>query len=232
MSRPPTSSSITYGQYDALTRMYFWVFALRVLAEVSPGVKYSDNWHVHVIIAALERVRLGLDRHLAVALPPRSLKSIIVSIAFPAWLLGIDPTVKIICASYGQDLSDKLAYGCRQVLQSAWYRRLFPQTRLARGRQALQNYETTAGGGRFSTSVDGVITGFGAHYIILDDPMKPGQSLSDAERAKINHWIRHTLLSRFDDKIAGHLLVVMQRLHEDDVIGNLLSAFGDPAHDE
>ena len=155
-------------------------------------------------------------------MPPRSLKSLLISVAFVAWLLGHDPALRIICASYGQELADKLASDCRRIMLSDWYQRMFPGTRLAAKRQSLGNFETTEGGGRFSTSVGGVITGFGADFIIVDDPSKPSESLSDAERATINDWIQHTLFTRLNDKRNGRILIVMQRLHEDDVIGNVV----------
>lgn len=212
----------TYQTFDAITRLQLEVFLQRVFAELNPGIEYLDNFHIHVLIDELEDLRFGRQRRLAVAMPPRSLKSLLISVAYVAWLLGHAPSLRIICVSYGQELADKLASDCRQIMLSAWYQRMFPGTRLAPKRQALGNFETTAGGGRFSTSVGGVITGFGADYIIVDDPSKPSESLSDAERATINHWIQHTLFTRLNDKRIGRIIIVMQRLHEDDVIGNVV----------
>jgi hypothetical protein len=213
---------LTPAEFDAATRQYFWLFVRRAFAELNPGAIYYDNWHLQMIMGELEAMRIGELRRLAVAMPPRSLKSIIISVAYVAWLLGHKPGTKVIAVSYGQDLADKLAHNCRQVMLSSWYRRLFPGTRLMPGRQSLAAYETTAGGGRFSTSVGGVLTGFGAEYIVVDDPMKPDEALSDAERAKINDWVQHSLFTRLDDKRDGRIIVVMQRLHEDDVIGHII----------
>lgn len=213
---------LTYAEFDPITRIHFAVFVQRVFAELNPGTDYLDNFHIHVIIEALEDLRLDRNHRLAVAMPPRSLKSIIISVAWVAWLMGHNPGLRIICVSYGQELADKMASDCRQVIQSAWYRRLFPGTQLLHGRQSLANFETTAGGARFSTSVGGVLTGFGADYILLDDPMKPGDAISEVERNATNHWVQHTLLTRLNDKRNGRLLIVMQRLHEEDVIGSLL----------
>ena len=212
----------TYETFDALTRLQLAVFLRRVFAELNPGIEYLDNFHIHVLIDGLEDLRFGRGRRLAVAMPPRSLKSLLISVAYVAWLLGHNPNLKIICVSYGQELADKLASDCRQIMLSAWYQRMFLNTRLAPKRQSLGNFETTAGGGRFSTSVGGVITGFGADFIIVDDPSKPSECLSDAERATINHWIQHTLFTRLNDKRIGRIIIVMQRLHEDDVIGNVV----------
>jgi hypothetical protein len=213
---------ITYVEFDAITRCFLSVFIQRVFAELNPGVTYLDNFHIHMIIAELEKMRFGDLQQLLVAMPPRSLKSIIISVAYPAWLMGHNPACKTICVSYGQELADKMAHDCRQVMRSDWYRRLFPKTVLAPGRQSLGAFETTAGGGRQSTSVNGVLTGFGGDIIIVDDPMKPDEALSDAERQRTNDWIQHTLFTRLNDKQNGRIIVVMQRLHEDDVIGNIM----------
>lgn len=209
-------------EYAALTRLDFWIFILRVFAELN-SEPFANNFHIELLASRLDRIRKGESRRLAIALPPRSLKSIIVSVALPAWFLGHNPAARIICASYGQDLADKHAGDCRQVMQSKWYRQLFPATKLAPGRQSLSNFETTAGGSRMATSVGGVITGFGADVIIVDDPMKPDEALSEVERGRANRWARHTLFTRLNDKAKGAVIMVMQRMHEDDFIGHVMS---------
>ena len=118
-------------EFDALTRLDFNMFVERTFVELNGSTPYLDNFHIGVICSELEAVRAGGQRRLAIAVPPRSLKSVIVSVAFPAWLLGHNPEAKIICASYGQQLADDLARDCRQIMRSDWYRRLFPATRLA-----------------------------------------------------------------------------------------------------
>ncbi|MFL6720454.1 MAG: phage terminase large subunit [Sphingomonas sp.] len=209
-------------EFEAITRLDFNVFVERVFTELNGGEPYLDNWHIGFVCGELETVRRGDTHRLAIALPPRNLKSIIASIAYPAWLLGHDPTAKIICASYGQQLADDLARDCRQAMRSDWYRALFPGTRLKSDRQAVNFFETTAGGSRQSTSVGGVLTGFGADIIIVDDPTKPEEALSEVERAKANHWLSHTLVTRLNNKVTGKIILVMQRLHEVDMIGFFL----------
>jgi predicted phage terminase large subunit-like protein len=210
-------------EFDAITRLDFNVFVERVFAELNGAEPYHDNWHVSFECSELEAVRRGETCRLAIALPPRNLKSIVASIAFPAWLLGHDPTIQIICASYGQQLADELARDRRQVMRSDWYTALFPATRLKSDRQSVSSFETTAGGSCRSTSVGGVLTGFGADVIIVDDPTKPEEALSDVERAKANHWLSHTLVTRLNNKTTGRIILVMQRLHEEDLIGFFLS---------
>src|SRR5262249_46367476 len=105
---------------------------------------------------------------------------------------------------------------------SDWYQQLFP-TRLSAERQAIPEFHTTEKGVRLATSVGGVLTGRGADFIIIDDPLKPDEALSDAQRTAANDWFDHTLYSRLNDKRTGVIIVIMQRLHEDDLTGHLLA---------
>jgi predicted phage terminase large subunit-like protein len=211
----------TPEEYAAITRIDFNVFAERAFVELNGAAPYSDNFHLAVIGAELEGVRLGDERRIAFALPPRSLKSILISVAYPAWLLGHDPTTKIICASYGQKLAETFARWTRQVMRSDWYKELYPATRLSPDHQAVGDFNTTAGGYRYASSVGGAITGTGADIIIVDDPTKPEDALSDVKRKEANLWAQHTLFTRLNDKINGKIILVMQRLHEDDMIGHV-----------
>ena len=214
--------TVSPAEYDAMTRLDFWMFVQRVFADLN-AEEFLDNFHIQLLCGELSSIRSDQPRRLCIALPPRSLKSIIASVALPAWLLGHEPAIQIICASYGQDLADKFASDCRQILQSAWYRQLFPNTQLMPGRQAVSHFETTKGGRRIATSVGGVLTGLGADIIVIDDPMKPDEAYSEIERAKANSWARHSLFTRLNDKRKGTILVLMQRLHEDDLIGHIRS---------
>ena len=214
---------MTPDEYDALTRTDFTVFAERVFAELNPTTPYADNFHIHIIAAKLEAVRRGEIKRLIINVPPRSLKSILGSVAFPAFMLGHTPSLKFIAASYGQDLSNALARDCRQVMTSHWYKRVFPGAALSADRLAVHAFETTTGGGRIATSVGGVVTGFGADIVVVDDPTKPDQALSDVERDKANNWYNHTLVSRLDNKVDGAIVVLMQRLHEGDFVGHIMS---------
>jgi hypothetical protein len=155
---------------------------------------------------------------LIVSLPPRHLKSHLASIALPAWCLGHDPSAQIICVSYAQDLADKLSRDCRALLASDWYQRLFP-TRLAPYHQAVPEFATTAQGSRLATSVGGVLTGRGADIIVIDDPLKPEEALSQAQRRAANEWFDHTLYSRLNDKLWGAIVLIMHRLHEGPIRG-------------
>ncbi len=212
-------------EYDAVLRSDLSFFAQRCFAELNPQTAFAMNWHIEVIAAKLTAVRDGKIRRLIINLPPRNLKSLMASIAFPAWCLGHDPSAQILCVSYAQDLADKLARDCRSIMQSRWYRRLF-QTHLAPHRQAVGEFLTTAQGYRLSTSNGGVLTGRGADMILIDDPLKPEEALSDTQRQKTNDWFDNTLYSRLNNKQHGAIVVIMQRLHEDDLVGRVLAQEG------
>ena len=212
---------LTRAEYDALLRQDFALFAERCFHDLNPQAELAMNWHLEVIAAKLTAVQEGKIRRLIINLPPRHLKSLMASVAFPAWCLGHNPSAQMLCASYALDLADKLARDCRSIMMSGWYRRIF-STRLAPHRQAVQEFVTTRQGFRLATSTGGVLTGRGADIILIDDPLKPEEALSDTQRQAANDWYNHTLYSRQNDKRRGAIVIIMQRLHEDDLVGHVL----------
>jgi hypothetical protein len=217
----PAMSALSPSEYNAILRSDLGFFAQRCFSELNPQAPFAPNWHLEIIAAKLTEVRQGKIRRLIINLPPRHLKSLLASIAFPAWCLGHDPSAQILCVSYAQDLADKLARDCRSIMISPWYRRIFP-TRLAPQRQAVQEFITTRQGYRLATSTGGVLTGRGADLVLIDDPLKPEEALSKARREATNEWYANTLYSRLNDKCSGAIVIIMQRLHEDDLVGHVL----------
>lgn len=213
--------TMTIKEYQTLLRSDFVSFIQKSFAQLNPQTQLIMAPYVHLIAMHLEACRRGDIKRLIINLPPRYLKSHCASIAFPAWLLGHDPSARIICASYGQDLAEKLALESRKVMQSAFYQQIFP-TRLDPRKLAVNDFMTAAGGGRMATSVGGVLTGCGGDFLIMDDPMKPDEALSDTRRQAVNDWFDGTLLSRLNDKINGCIIIIMQRLHQDDLVGHAL----------
>ena len=203
----------------ALARLDFGFFLRRGFAELGGEGAYSHNWHIDAVIHQLDFVRAGENRHLLVTMPPRHLKSRIISIAWVAWMLGHYPALSFLCVSYGQELSDDYARDCLKIMQSDWYRRAFPNTVIKRS--AVSDIRTTAGGRRMATSVDGATTGFGADFIIVDDPMKGQDATSQGARDKVIRWFDQTLSQRLNNALYGSIIVVMQRLHEGDLVGLL-----------
>lgn len=207
---------------NAILRTDFKSFVIKVFNEVSGGSVYLDNWHIDVICNELVDMHTGRNNRLIINIPPRYMKSIICSVAFPAWLLGKNPKTNIICISYNDALAEDFATKCRDIIMSNWYQEIFPMTKLHPARRALNKFSTTRGGGHISTSVECTLTGRGADWIIIDDPQKPNDALSDNQRDKVNNWYSSTLYSRLNDKSTGKILLSMQRLHQNDLSGHLL----------
>jgi predicted phage terminase large subunit-like protein len=204
----------------------FSAFVMRTFETVSPGDVFIANWHLDAMVYAAELVIAGKTTRLIATVPPRHLKSIIFSVALPAYLLGLDPTKRIICVSYSSELAIKHAIDFRAVLASPWYRRSFPKTVVSREKDTQFETMTTSRGYRYATSLGGTLTGRGADLIVLDDPQKPEETLSEAHRNSAGQWFDTTLLSRLDSKSKGAVAIVMQRLHEDDLAGRLFGKGG------
>ena len=212
--------------FDAVLREDFIAFLSKAFTTASGGDNFVPNWHHEAIGHQLGRVERGASTRLIVTMPPRYLKSIAISVAWVAWRLGRDPGLKFVCVSYSGELAQKHAGDCRAIMLTDWYRRVFPDTLLKRGGGAEMDFATTKGGGRLSTSVGGTLTGRGGDIIIIDDPIKPDEAMSETARRKVIHWYANTLSSRLNDKSKGAILLVMQRLHEEDLAGHLLEAGG------
>ena len=205
---------------NAVLRNHFMEFAQRCFLTLNPGTPFMPNWHLEALAYHLELVRTGKIKRLIINMPPRSLKSIFCSVAFVAFVLGHEPTKRLIVASYGAELAAKLGNDCRIIMQSKWYRRLFPGTIIFKNTEA--EVTTTRHGERLATSVGGAPTGRGGDILIIDDPLKPQDALSDSKRESVNEWFYNTFLSRLDDIRIGAIILVMQRLHIDDLTGKLL----------
>src|SRR6201981_2441724 len=159
-SGDPMIEALTPAAYDAVLRQDLATFAARAFYDLNPQAELAMGWHIQVIAAKLAAVRRGEIRRLIINLPPRHLKSHLGSIAFPAWCLGHNPSLQILCVSYAQELADKLARDCRSIMMSSWYRRIFP-TRLAQNRQAVQEFVTTCQGYRLGHLARRVFAGRG-----------------------------------------------------------------------
>jgi hypothetical protein len=205
-------------------------FIQRSFLTVVPHQTFVPGWHIEIIGHTLKQVMLGNITRLLITLPPRNLKSHCCSVAFPALVLGHDPSARIICASYGIDLALKFGRDSRAIMNSDWYRAAFPRSRLDPSKASEQEMMTLQRGYRLATSVGGGLTGRGGNYLIIDDPMKAGDAMSATHRASVIEWLSNTALSRLDDKRTGRVVIVMQRLHTDDLVGYLLDSNSDWMH--
>lgn len=207
----------------ALYTLQFYSFARRVFATLNPGETFSGEKYVRALAYALERVYFGACQRLIIMLPPRHSKSLLASIAFPAWVLGRDPTLEVVCVSYANPLSSFLSLQSREILRQPFYQATFPKTRLSSIKNASDEFRTTRNGGRIATSVGGTLTGRGGDLLIIDDPMKAEDAHSQVMRDSTHDWFRRSFGNRLDNPKKGAMVVVGQRLHDDDLIGRLLA---------
>ena len=226
MTRKNKELSSRQNLIDAISRADLYSFVQRIFPIVSAGSPFLPNWHVDAITYALTRAMRGEIKRLIITVPPRSLKSISASVAFPAFVLGHDPTRRILEVSYSEGLARKHANDFRAVMRSPLYRRLFPGTRISAAKDTELEVMTTARGFRYATSVGGTLTGRGGNLLILDDPLNAQDAHSERARESLKQWYANTLLSRLDNKAEDAIIVVTQRLHVDDLVGHLLEQEG------
>jgi predicted phage terminase large subunit-like protein len=209
------------------SRNSFDFFAQRAFASVEGGVaQYEWNWHIGCIADHLEAVRRGEIKKLIINVPPRTLKTYLTTTAFPAWVMGLEPHSKFIGTSYGGGLVEDAIVNCKNIMKDDWYRQCFPGSTVDPKQDTKSYFKTTSRGQYYGAGILGTITGKGADYVICDDPLKPGEALSDTIRVETNKAIRNTLFSRFNDSRVGRFILIMQRLHEDDPTGHLLKDGG------
>ena len=208
---------------NAIYRTDFGAFAYRAFEAINPGQQLIANWHIDLICYQLQQMVNGDSRkRLVINLPPRTLKSFLVSVALPAWLLGRAPSTRIICASYSDELAAKFSRDCRALLETHFYKGVFSGTRLNPKKACEGEFETTKRGSRLATSVGGTLTGRGGGVLIVDDPIKANDADSEVARRGAIDWFRGTALSRLDDPATSLVCIAMQRLHVDDLAGILI----------
>jgi len=208
---------------DAVYCNHFGAFTYEAFKALNPGQPLTPNWHIDAICYHVQKMVTGeAQKRLNLNLPPRTLKSFIVSVALPAWLLGRNPGTRIICASYSDELSTKFSRDCRALLETPFYKRVFPGTKLNPKKAAEGEFETTKRGSRLATSVGGTLTGRGGEVLIVDDPIKANDAESEVARKAAIEWFRNTALSRLDNPAESLVYIAMQRLHVDDLSGILI----------
>lgn len=199
-------------------------FVHKTADTLAPRAHFHPGWHIDAAAYQLTRCLEGQNRRLLITQPPRTLKSIAASVAFIAWSVGGNPSLRFICVSYSQELAADLHRQFRRVVESPWYKDLFPMVHWRR--MTDSECLTASGGGRIATSVGGTLTGRGADVIVIDDPLKAEEAVSVVARSCLLDWYRGTLLSRLNDPGTGVMIAVMQRLHEEDLAGHLIEQGG------
>jgi hypothetical protein len=201
-------------------------FARKAFRNVNTHKRMPEDRFLELLASRLAEVVTGNTKRLIVNLPPRHFKSWIGSICLSAWILGHDPSAKILIVTYGQELADKIAHTIREILRSEWYQELFPKTKLAKSRSKLEDFVTAAGGGVRSVSIEGGVTGHGADYIVIDDPTE----LKDCDHVKrlerVVELFDGEILTRLNNPKRGRVVIIAHRVNEEDLSGHLLEQGG------
>ena len=208
----------TADQVKALYRAQFPAFLRFAYRELHPSQPLIDTWHIDVVAEHLMRVANGEITRLIINLPPRTLKSLSASIALPVWLLGRNPRLKIMSVAGTRELARDFETATHELAKSPRCRALFPhlQFEVARGDLRLPY-----GGQRMTSVAGGTLIGRGADLIVIDDPIPPAHVHDNARRKAINKWFDAEVIQRLNHKRKGAVIVVMQRLHDDDLCGHL-----------
>lgn len=202
-------------------------FVRKSFGIVNQGEVLQWNWHIGYIADILayyiRRVAEGKPRlhHLIFNIPPRSLKTYLVSMCLPAWAWLIEPSLKFVNTSYSSSLSIKHNVKTKRLVESRWYQS-YSDVQIRHDQNQKILFENTDGGSREATSTGGSITGSGGNIIIIDDPQNPKMAASDLAREETLIYFDETLTSRLNRPDIDMFIIVMQRLHEEDLTGHVL----------
>ena len=220
---------LKYALNKTLCEMSFYEFFKQAWHIVEPAIELSSNWHHKYICDALqeeaERIiaKKPKTKDIIINVPFRSTKSLIVTVMFPVWSWIRDPKLRFITSSYSANLSIELATKSRDIIFSEWFKSRWGTIfHIKKDQNLKERYENNHMGMRRATSVGGTVTGQGGDFLIVDDPLSPQMANSATERDNANEWYRTTFYSRLNSPKIGVRIIIMQRVHEDDLSGFLL----------
>lgn len=208
-------------------------FTRRAWPIIEPATDYVHNWHIDLIAEYLMAVTRGQIRNLIINIPPRHMKSLLVSVLFPAWVWTFAPEKRFMTASYAEGLAVRDAVKSRRIIQSQWYQERWGTIfQLTGDQNAKARYENDKAGYRISVGVGGGATGEGGDIILVDDPHKALEVDSDVSREAVISWWDETMSTRGNDPKTVVKLVIMQRVHEGDLTGHLLEKMKTPGAEQ
>ena len=206
-----------------LQSRYMHEFIKGAWNTLEPGRTYYDNWHIEAICEHLEAVSRGELQRLIINIPPRHMKSLTCSVAFPCWTWIHQPNKQFLFASYAQSLSTRDSVKCRRLLGSKWYQDNWGNKfQLTGDQNQKQRFENNHNGHRIATSVGGGLTGEGGDIIVIDDPHNVKQAESELVRQDVLEWWDTAVPSRLNDPRTGAFVIIMQRVHETDLTGHII----------
>ena len=205
-------------------------FARQAWRLIEPNTPFSGNWHIDAILDVLQAVVNGEILRVLINTPPRHGKSSLCSVIWLAWAWLVDPSLRLLTASYAMPLALRDANRSRRLIESTWYRDRWGDCfKLMSDQNAKGRFENDRTGLRIATSVGGSATGEGGDIILIDDPHKLEDAFSAAARQTAIDWYSSTISSRLNDQRTGRIVVIGQRIHEHDLSGHLIES-GDYEH--
>jgi predicted phage terminase large subunit-like protein len=201
----------------------FALFVKLAWPIIEPGTPYVPGWHLDALILHLEALARGTIKRLLVNMPPRHAKSSIISVLWPVWMWVQNPSIRFLCASYDMPLAVRDNRKCRLLIRSEWFQERFGSLfQLRRDQNQKENFENNQAGYRVATSVGGG-TGKGGDILIIDDPHPIEQKKGGIGREKVLDWFKDTWSTRLNDQQTGCMIVVGQRVHDQDLSGYILA---------
>lgn len=194
---------------------------------VEPKTVFKWGWHIDAICEHLEAVRAGEIRNILINVPPRFMKSLIISVMWPAHGWIGSPSTRYLFSSYAQPLAIRDAVKTRRILTSPWFQaRWGDRFKFSGDQNAKTRYENDQSGYRIATSVGGAATGEGGDYVAVDDPHNIFEVESDVVRGSALLWWDEVMSTRLNDPETGGRIIVMQRSHQYDLAGHVLEQGG------
>jgi predicted phage terminase large subunit-like protein len=205
----------------------FRFFVEEAWPVVVPAEPFKPNWHIDAICDHLQAVARLQIRDLLINIPPRFGKSTIASVMFPAWLWLQDPRLRLLYSSYAQSLSTRDSVAMRQLIESPWYQARWGAVfQIASDQNEKTRFENNHKGYRLATSVGGANTGEGGDVIVADDPHNVQEVESEVTRKAAVRWWNEVMSTRGNNPATTRRIVIMQRVHEQDLAGDILEKGG------
>lgn len=212
------------GQFQLeaeLCKKSLYDFVKHSFPIIEPGVEFKDGWHIQAVCDYLEACFTGDIKRLIINIPPRHMKSLITSVCFCPWVWLNKPSKKFLYASYSQELAVKDSVVCRGLLDSPWYKTLFPKVQISRTQNEKSFFVNRGGGHRQSIGVGGKGSGLGGNFLIADDLLNRNDVYSEKIREDTNQWFGTTFSTRLNNPKDDVIIIICQRLHESDIVGHI-----------
>jgi len=224
-----TDEALKFALEKKLCELSFYEFFKKAWHIVEPSIELSTNWHHKYLCDILQKEAERIiankpkTKDIVINIPFRSTKSLLVTVMFPVWSWIRNPKFRFITASYSAELSIEHSTRSRDIINSKWFKDRWGELFHIKKDQNLKSrYENNFLGVRRATSVGGTVTGQGGDFLIVDDPVSPQNAASEIERENANEWYRTTFYSRLNNPLTGIRIVIMQRIHDNDLSGFLL----------